>query len=247
MFHIVIPARLGSTRLPNKALADIGGRPMLWHVCQRALSCDAASVTVATDDQRIADALRDSAVQTVMTSREHRSGTDRLAEVVNHYRWSDDTIVVNLQGDEPQMPPANLQQVASLLHEHTHADISTLWAPITDESEFMDPAVVKIVVSHDQRALYFSRAPIPYPRDTTLTDGAVTDARRHIGLYAYRAGFLRRFSALPPSSLERLESLEQLRALDAGSIIVAARAASPVPAGVDTPADLDRVRSDMEG
>jgi 3-deoxy-manno-octulosonate cytidylyltransferase (CMP-KDO synthetase) len=206
----------------------------------------AASVTVATDDDRIADALSDEPVTVVMTAKDHTSGTDRLAEVATKKGWDDDVIVVNLQGDEPLMPAENIAQVASLLARYSDAAISTLWEPITNREEFLNPAAVKLVADASGRALYFSRAPIPWPRDTFEDLSTPVSACRHIGLYAYRAGFLRAFTAMAPSPLERLESLEQLRALEAGEVIMVAPAVVTVPAGVDTPDDLARVRECME-
>jgi 3-deoxy-manno-octulosonate cytidylyltransferase (CMP-KDO synthetase) len=246
VFHVVIPARFGSTRLPGKALLDIAGRPMVWHTWRRAMESGAASVTVATDDDRIADALSDEPVTVVMTAKDHTSGTDRLAEVATKKGWDDDVIVVNLQGDEPLMPAENIAQVASLLARYSDAAISTLWEPITNREEFLNPAAVKLVADASGRALYFSRAPIPWPRDTFEDLSTPVSACRHIGLYAYRAGFLRAFTAMAPSPLERLESLEQLRALEAGEVIMVAPAVVTVPAGVDTPDDLARVRECME-
>lgn len=246
MFHVVIPARFGSTRLPGKALLDIAGRPMVWHTWCRAMESGAASVTVATDDQRIVDALAGEDIDIVMTSPAHTSGTDRLAEVVSIKDWDDNVIVVNLQGDEPLMPAANVTQVATLLADRKDAAISTLWEPLTEREEFFNPSAVKLVADAAGRALYFSRAPIPWPRDTLDDSSVAIDARRHVGLYAYRASFLRAFTAMAPSPLERLESLEQLRAIEAGEVIVVAKASLAVPAGVDTPDDLARVRQQVE-
>lgn len=246
MFRVVIPARYGSTRLPGKAVLDIAGRPMVWHTWRRAMESGAASVTLATDDQRVVDALDGEDVDIVMTSSDHASGTDRLAEVVNIKGWDDKVIVVNLQGDEPLMPAANITQVATLLVERQDAAMSTLWEPILEREEFLNPAAVKVVADTTGRALYFSRAPIPWPRDTHEDTSASINACRHIGLYGYRAGFLRAFTAMAPSALERIESLEQLRAIEAGETIAVARACANVPPGVDTPDDLERVRQQME-
>ncbi len=246
MFSIVIPARFGSTRLPGKALADIAGKPMVWHVWQRAVDCGADEVIVATDDARIADALAPYNVDIAMTRTDHASGTDRLAEVAEQRGWSDEQIVVNLQGDEPLMPTANLIQVAELLAGDPGAAMATLSEPINSRQDFENPAVVKVVSDARGRALYFSRAAIPHARDGAA-DAVPRVSQRHIGLYAYRAGFLRAFTAMPPTPLEQLESLEQLRALEQGQAIGIAEAAEPVPGGVDTAEDLDRIRQLMGG
>ncbi|MAV73425.1 MAG: 3-deoxy-D-manno-octulosonate cytidylyltransferase [Cellvibrionales bacterium TMED21] len=244
MYRIVIPARYGSTRLPAKALADIGGRPLVYWVWSRAIMSAADSVTVATDDQRIVDVFAGTNADVVMTRDDHQSGTDRIAEVANLNHWAEDDIVVNLQGDEPLMPIANLDQVASLLKAHPSADIATVCEPITSKDEFDNPSVVKVIADQTGRALYFSRAPIPHIRDGS--DGEIPNtARRHIGLYAYRVSFLKAFANLPESATEKLESLEQLRALDNGREIRIADCAEAVPAGVDTLDDLEVVRQLM--
>lgn len=246
MFHIVIPARYGSTRLPGKALLDIAGHPMVWWVWQRALASSAASVVVATDHEDIASVMTECGADVAMTKTSHPSGTDRLAEVVDQRGWSDDEIVVNLQGDEPLMPVENLEQVARELSENSAASVSTLAEPITDVEAFHDPSVVKVVASAAGNALYFSRAPIPYPRD--IGDAALEakilelGLMRHVGLYAYRCGFLRAFVTWEQAPMERVEALEQLRALHHGAQIRVAEATQPVPAGVDTQKDLDHVR-----
>jgi 3-deoxy-manno-octulosonate cytidylyltransferase (CMP-KDO synthetase) len=238
-FNVLIPARLGSTRLPRKALADLGGRPLVAWTLERARASGARSVHVATDDEAIARAVREAGGEALMTSPEHRSGTDRLAEAVRRLDLPDQAIVVNLQGDEPLMPPQCLAQVAGLLETDPAAQIATLWEPLEAREQWCDPNVVKLVLDEQGRALYFSRAPIPHARDQEWPEAI---ARRHVGLYAYRAGALREWSALPPSSLEACESLEQLRALSAGWSIATARAVSPIPVGVDTPGDLERLR-----
>jgi 3-deoxy-manno-octulosonate cytidylyltransferase (CMP-KDO synthetase) len=246
MFHIVIPARYGSTRLQGKALLDIAGHPMVWWVWQRALASSAASVVVATDHDDIATIMRECGADVAMTKTSHPSGTDRLAEVVDQRGWSDDAIVVNLQGDEPLMPVENLEQVACELSQNPAASVSTLAEPITDVRAFHDPSVVKVVASAAGNAMYFSRAPIPYPRD--IGDEALEakilklGLMRHVGLYAYRCGFLRAFVSWEQAPMERVEALEQLRALHHGAQIRVAEAAQPVPAGVDTQKDLDHVR-----
>ncbi|MFM1885152.1 MAG: hypothetical protein RL026_309 [Pseudomonadota bacterium] len=245
MFRIVIPARHASSRLPGKPLLQVGGKPLLQWVHERALTAGADEVLVATDDVRIEAAARSFGAKVVMTAVSHESGTDRIAEVAARAGWGDDVLVVNLQGDEPLMPPRLLQQVASLLAADAGADIATLAAPVADLAAFLDPNVVKVVCDRQGRALYFSRAPIPWNRDAApqgLASQSRHDlGRRHIGLYAYRVGALRRLAALPPSPLERLEKLEQLRALENGLCIVVADAVELPGADVNTPEDLARV------
>lgn len=237
-FKVVIPARYASTRLPGKPLLTLAGRPMVEHVWRLAQDCGAQEVLVATDDERIATAARAFGATVVLTSAEHPSGTDRLAEVAHHCQWSDATVVVNVQGDEPLLPAANVRQVAALLTADPTAAIATLRTPITTREDFVDPNVVKVVADAHGRALYFSRAPIPWPRDAA---DSLPTAFRHLGLYAYRVGALRQIAALPPSPLENTERLEQLRAMEAGlRIVIATAQALPGP-GVDTAADLERV------
>jgi len=249
-FKVVIPARHGASRLPGKPLLDIGGRPMIQWVIEAALRSHAEEVLVATDDQRIADAAcdprRSGGSLAIMTRADHASGTDRIAEVAAARHWSLRTIVVNLQGDEPQMPSLLIDQVADLLAEHPSADIATLCTPITTMQEFLDPNVVKVVAARDGMALYFSRAPIPWHRDGAkegiATQTSFLGARRHLGIYAYRVASLQRLTVLPPSDLETTEKLEQLRALQSGMRIAVGIAAETPPAGVDTQQDLSRVR-----
>ena len=242
-FVVAIPARYAASRLPGKPLRTIGGEPLVLHVARRALAAGAREVWVAADDQRIADALANSGVRIAMTSPDHASGTDRLAECARIAGWSDDTIVVNLQGDEPCAPASGIQAAAKALAD-SGAEMATLATPIEDIETLLDPNAVKLVRGSDGNALYFSRAPIPWPRDAFATDRAPMpvggDWLRHIGLYAYRAGFLQRFTALPPGTLERIESLEQLRVLEAGFRIAVALSPEPFPPGVDTPEDLAR-------
>lgn len=245
-FCVIIPARMSSSRLPGKPLADIHGRPMLAWVHDCAQACGSNRVVIATEDETVRSVAESFGACAVLTSDQHQSGTDRLAEVVDHLAISDDMIVVNLQGDEPLMIPALLKQVARLLEDHPEAGLSTLMVPVTDPDEFHDPSVVKVVVNDAGEALYFSRSPIPYDRDGRSSAGAVL-GYRHLGLYAYRAGFLRRFIRTPMGSLETLEKLEQLRALAMGERVVVAVAETAPPAGVDTPADLDRVRRALMG
>ena len=241
MYHIVIPARFGSTRLPAKALADINGKPLVYWVWRQAMQSKAVSVTVATDDVRIQEAMILHGAEVVMTDPDHPSGTDRLAEVARLKAWDLSAIVVNLQGDEPLMPVANLEQVADLLNGHREASIATLCEPIDTADAFHDASVVKVVSDASGRAHYFSRSPIPHVRGADETF-VPPEARRHVGLYAYRVSFLADFASQPIAALEQLESLEQLRALHCGHEIRIADAIEPVPAGVDTQKDLDAVR-----
>ena len=244
-FRIVIPARHGSARLPGKPLLPLAGRPMIQWVHDCARDCGALDVVVATDDARIAAAAQGFGADVAMTSGGHETGTDRIAEVAAQRGWPADAIVVNLQGDEPLMPAALVRQVAALLARHATADIATLAGPLAGLEAFLDTNVVKVVTGAAGRALYFSRAPIPWNRDAA-TEGfgsqrAFDGARRHIGLYAYRVAALRRLSGLAPSRLERLEKLEQLRALEHGmDIRVEDAAVTPGP-DVNTAADLARV------
>jgi 3-deoxy-manno-octulosonate cytidylyltransferase (CMP-KDO synthetase) len=241
-FHILIPARLASTRLPQKALADIRGKPLVVHTLDKALASGAASVHVATDSPAIADVVVQAGGQVVMTSGDHRSGTDRLAEAAGRLRFPEEAIVVNLQGDEPAMPAACLVQVARLLEADSEAQMATLWQPTDDRQQWLDSNVVKLVANARGRALYFSRAAIPHVRDG---DWPQADGRRHVGLYAYRASALKAWQSLPSSPLEIHESLEQLRALEAGWIIACAQAVETIPVGIDTPADLERLRQSL--
>ena len=233
-FQIVIPARYAAQRLPGKPLRDLNGKPMIEWVYRAATSAGASGVVVATDDPRIADTVEGFGGQACMTSSEHRSGTDRILEVAQINGWPSDQIVVNLQGDEPLMPAINMTQVARILAERD-CDMATLHKRV-DAEQASHPSLVKLV--HDQRgrALYFSRSPIPYDRS-----GSRPDYCGHIGIYAYRVGFIEIFSALAPSALETAESLEQLRALDHGYVIHTETARATPGPGVDTEADLRRV------
>ncbi len=237
-FVVAIPARHDATRLPGKPLRLLAGEPLVLHVARRALAAGAREVWVAADDARIADAL-----QGTMTSPAHASGTDRLAECARIAGWADDTVVVNLQGDEPFAPADGIRAVAALLCD-SGAEMSTLAAPVEDVDTLLDPNAVKVVRADNGDALYFSRAPVPWPRDAFATDRSRLPEGhtwlRHIGIYGYRAGFLQRFAAMPPGRLERVESLEQLRVLEAGHRIAVALTPSPFPPGVDTPDDLAR-------
>jgi len=241
-FRVVIPARYASTRLPGKPLRDLLGKPMLQHVHEAASQCGARQVVIATDDKRIEAAARDFGAEVCMTSTEHASGTDRLAEVVSKFGWSEDTIVVNVQGDEPLMPPALIDQVAGDLANHPEASISTIATPVVAAGEFFDNNVVKVVTDRSGFALYFSRASIPWDRDLLNDDvkalpiGVVP--LRHIGIYAYRAGYLSRYSQMRVCPLEQAEQLEQLRALWYGERIHVAEASQRPGPGVDTEEDL---------
>ena len=243
-FVVAIPARFGSQRLPGKPLLPIAGVPMIVHVARRALQAGAREVVVATDDQRIVDALKDSDVEVAMTHSEHASGTDRLAEVCRLRGWDEATIVVNLQGDEPLAPASGIRAVAMALAGST-SPMATLATPLQSARELFDPNCVKLVRNASGLALYFSRAPIPWPRDAFADDRQSLPAGipflRHIGIYAYRAGFLGTLADLPRTPLEIAESLEQLRALEHGHSIVVAIAPEAFPAGVDTAEDLARV------
>lgn len=239
-FVVVIPARRASSRLPDKVLRDIAGRPMLAHVCAAALASRALAVLVATDDSAVAEAARAAGADAVMTRSDHPCGTDRIAEVATTRGWGDETIVVNVQADEPLMPPSLIDQVGEALVADAGAAIATACAPIVRADEFHDPNIVKVVANAAGRALYFSRAPIPYHRDSgnRVVDDA---ASRHIGIYGYRADALRDFAAAPVGTLERRESLEQLRAFDLGLPIALVPAVAVPGPGVDTAADLAAV------
>ena len=244
-FLVVIPARFASSRLQGKPLADIGGKPMVVRVAERARESGARAVWVATDNQGVYDAVKLHGHQAMMTRTDHATGTDRIAEVAAQRGWSPDDLVVNLQGDEPLMPPALVRQVAALLARHATADIATLAGPLAGLEAFLDPNVVKVVTAQSGRALYFSRAPIPWNRDAApqglASQRAWDGARRHIGLYAYRVAALRRLAGLAPTRLERLEKLEQLRALEHGMDIRVEDASQLPGPDVNTAADLERV------
>jgi 3-deoxy-manno-octulosonate cytidylyltransferase (CMP-KDO synthetase) len=243
-FVIVIPSRYASTRLPGKPLRDINGKTMLEHVFERATESSASDVVIATDDERIAEAGEGFGARVCMTGDQHRSGTERIAEVCDLMDWPDDRVVVNLQGDEPTMPAALIDQCAGLLDDHS-ADIATLASPLASRSDFENPNVVKVIVADNGNAIYFSRAAIPYARVRRHQAEARDSALHHHGIYAYRCGVLRRFVAAEPSGIEMCEQLEQLRALSLGMTI---RVATPVErpgAGVDTEADLVAAARDL--
>jgi 3-deoxy-manno-octulosonate cytidylyltransferase (CMP-KDO synthetase) len=247
MIHVIIPARFGASRLPGKPLLAVGDRPLIQWVWQCARASGAASVIIATDDVRIRDAARGFGAECLMTSPQHASGTDRIAEVARTKGFAADDIVVNLQGDEPMMPPATVNEVAEALNARPQIDIATAVAPIRSLAEFLDPSCVKALRARDGQALYFSRAPVPWPRDDAAAGKPLpfAGAWRHIGIYAYRVGSLLRFASWPPTPLEETEKLEQLRALEHGMRIHLVALSEPPPAGVDTPEDLERVRAGL--
>ncbi|MCG8317087.1 MAG: 3-deoxy-manno-octulosonate cytidylyltransferase [Pseudomonadales bacterium] len=244
-FTIIIPARFGSTRLPGKPLLDLGGKTVLERVYRQAVKSKASRVVVATDDERIYEQSTGFGAETVMTGKDHESGTDRLQEVASELNLADDAIVVNVQGDEPLIPPEVINQVAANLAT-ADASIATLCEPIEDEATAFDPNAVKVVFDVHGLALYFSRAPIPWNRDSfSGSGGSLPTAMtlyRHIGIYAYRVNFLHSFVAWGPSTLEQTESLEQLRAMYHGHRIHVEKAVATPPTGIDTQADLDAVR-----
>ncbi|NOR68705.1 MAG: 3-deoxy-manno-octulosonate cytidylyltransferase [Methylomarinum sp.] len=244
-FKVVIPARYGSTRLPGKPLLDIAGQPMIAHVCQRAIEAEADEVVVATDDRRIFDSVTELGLKVVMTDPNHQSGTERINEVAVAMGWADEDIVVNLQGDEPLIPPAYIKDVALALGGQQQAGIATLAAEITDSEEIFNPNSVKVVLNHAGYALYFSRAAIPWDRSSfSAAGGTVSHSMpylRHIGMYAYTVKFLKDYCSWQPSVLETVESLEQLRILWYGQDILVKTVSKTPEAGVDTQADLERV------
>lgn len=244
-FKVVIPARYASTRLPAKPLLDIAGKPMIAHVCERAFEANAEEIIIATDDERIEEAVTKLGFQAVMTCKNHESGTERIAEVAEKLGWSDDTIIVNLQGDEPLLPAEYILQVAQALAEQSQAGIATLAANINDSTEMFNPNAVKVVLDKNGYALYFSRAPIPWNRAEFSIPPAPdfkAQGLRHIGLYAYRVGFLEKYCSWEKSPLEQIEALEQLRILWHGEKILVQIVENSPPAGVDTIEDLQRVR-----
>lgn len=241
-FFVVIPARYGSSRLPGKPLLDIAGKTMIQRVYEQAQKSAAKQVLVATDDERIVDVVKQFGGSVCLTRKDHESGTDRLQEVAQKQGWNDDAIVVNVQGDEPLIPPAVINQVANNLANQSIAGIATLCEKITTTETLLDPNAVKVVADAQQFALYFSRAPIPYPRDFLNGENKITlpkevEVYRHIGLYAYRCTFLHQFVTWPAALLERIECLEQLRAMANGVKIHIEEACEPVPGGVDTEKD----------
>ncbi|MBA3902293.1 MAG: 3-deoxy-manno-octulosonate cytidylyltransferase [Rhodocyclaceae bacterium] len=245
-FKVVIPARFASSRLPGKPLADIGGKPMVVRVAERAVQSGADDIWVATDHAEVRVAVEEQGFSVIMTREDHVSGTDRIAEVAGKLGWSDDTIVVNVQGDEPLIDPALIDHVARELEQCPDAAVATACHPISSVEEFLNPNVVKVACDARSHALYFSRAPIPWPRDAFAATRSELPtglpARRHIGIYAYRVSFLRRYGALSPSPLELFEALEQLRVLWHGFRIRVAEIDHAPEPGVDTAEDLARIR-----
>jgi len=235
-FQVIIPARYASTRFPGKPLADIGGKPMVVHVCERAAKSGAAAVHVATDDERIAAAVRAHGHQAIITRADHASGTDRLAEAARKLRLKDSSIVVNVQGDEPLIAPRLIAQVARILERKPRASVSTACHAIHDAASLANPNVVKVVFDAEGYALYFSRAQIPHPREPGAT------CYRHAGIYGYRVSLLKKYSRLKAAPLEKAEALEQLRVLWHGHRIAVAVSETEIPPGVDTPQDLEAVR-----
>ncbi len=247
-FYVVIPARYASTRLPGKPLLDIAGKPMVVWVAERAVESGAKQVIVATDDQRIYEVVTNYGYQALMTKADHVSGTDRIAEVAINQQWPDDAIVVNVQGDEPMIEPELIVDVARKLAESKSAVMATACFAIQSKADFLNPNVVKVVLDGSDHALYFSRAPIPYPRDAFAADLELPMnmlAYRHIGIYAYRASFLQQYANIKPAAIEQLESLEQLRVLHQGYKIAVAICKKSPATGVDTADDLAYVRKQM--
>ncbi|MFQ5659878.1 MAG: 3-deoxy-manno-octulosonate cytidylyltransferase [Gammaproteobacteria bacterium] len=239
-FQVIIPARYASTRLPGKALLDIGGKPLIQHVYDSASASNAGQVLIATDDKRIESAARAFNAEVELTSSGHTSGTDRITEVVTRLGEADETIVVNVQGDEYGLPAAIINQVADILRTNTQKSISTLCVKIDDPAELNDPNVVKVIFDRDNTAIYFSRSPIPWHEQDSVE--LPCQPFRHIGIYAYRAGFLKTYSRLPPCPLEASEKLEQLRAIYHGYKIHVEQACEDCGIGIDTQEDLDLAR-----
>ncbi len=244
--HVIIPARYASTRLPGKMLQDVHGQTLIQRVYGRAVSSGAGSTIIATDDARIRDAAEAFGAQVCMTSTEHRSGTERIAEVIKTLGLGDDEVIVNLQGDEPLMPARLITQVAATLAQHTDAAMATAMHPINDQATLDDPNVVKVVCNHEGFALFFSRAAIPNSVRSTASNAHPTLGYRHIGLYAYKAGFVNYYASLPPCRLEEVEALEQLRVLWYGKRIAVCEASEVPGPGVDTPEQLQIVRDIIE-
>lgn len=245
-YRVVIPARMASQRLPGKPLVHIAGKPLIQHVYEGASQAGAASVVIATDDEQVRRVCEAFGADVVMTSALHASGSDRIAECATLKGWPDDTTIVNLQGDEPLMPPQCLDQVATLLASDPAAQLASLYWPLTSTQEILDPNIVKVVTALDDAAIFFSRSVIPFPRDFRDLQVALENGckwKRHIGLYAWRLSALHMFSRQQPAPLEQVEKLEQLRVLEHGGRIIMAQACRYIPAGVDTPEDLERVRS----
>ena len=249
-FTVVIPTRYGSTRLPGKPLIDLNGKPMIQHVAERALASNASRVIIATDDQRIVDAAVMEGVEVIRSEQEFQSGTDRVWDAISYIDWSRDDIIVNVQGDEPLLPQVAINQAAALVRDHEACGVATLYEPMPTMNDVFDANQVKVVIDKQNRALYFSRAPIPWERgkfDSARATGDASGWYRHVGIYAFRYWALERFVSLPRSRLEELESLEQLRWLENGVSIAIDESLVPIPAGVDTREDVDRVRALLAG
>ncbi len=248
-FHVIIPARLDSTRLPGKVLLDIDGKPMLQHVFERATESGAESVVIATDNEKIQSVAEKFGAQVWMTSPDHETGSDRIAEAVSALGFEEDDLIVNVQGDEPLIPPVVIHQLAETLSAHESVKVATLYEPITTVEELMNPSVVKVVLTRRSFAMYFSRAPIPWAKGAypPKSDKDLCKLHhRHIGMYAYRAGFLGEYMKWEPCPLEEVEGLEQLRALWRGVRVHVTLAKESVPSSVDTQEDLDKVRKIIE-
>ncbi len=239
-FHIIIPSRYASTRLPGKALANIAGKPMIQRVIEQCQKTNSDSIIVATDDERISSVAKQSGATAVMTSNQHRSGTERIAEAVRIMGFQDHEVIVNVQGDEPSLPPSLINQIAESVFNSDHQVMSTAVTPIRLQEEMAESSVVKVVVNADGYALYFSRSPIPFGHNQT--EGVLTHAKRHIGIYGYRTGFIQDYSQKAPSPLEELEQLEQLRVLWYGGVIKCVEIDKLPPSGVDTEQDLQSIR-----
>ena len=248
-FHVVIPARYASTRFPGKPLHSLLGKPMVLHVIDRARESHASSVVVATDDERIADVCRSVDAEVVMTEESHPSGTDRIAEVAREKDWPLDARIVGLQGDEPAMPSAHINRLARNLLNYPEAAVATLCFPVQSHTDWQNPDRVKVVRDHQGMALYFSRAPIPFRRDSNgeCQVDTLSEARIHIGIYAYRAGFLKEYANLPASKLEGIENLEQLRVLDAGYKLQVDEVRDAVAHGVDRIEDVETMEILLKG
>ena len=240
-FTAVIPARYASTRLPGKPLADINGKTMIQRVYEQAIASEAAEVIIATDDERILKVCAQFGAHVELTRTDHESGTDRIAELAERFEWPDARIVVNVQGDEPGLPPALVTQVAAVLEKNSGAEMATLVTPLVSDAEWDDPNVAKVVTDREGRALYFSRASIPFPRG-----GDRPQASRHVGIYAYRVGALKKLAGTPPCEIEVIEGLEQLRALWLGLPIAVAGACEKPSRHVETAEDLEAVRQELE-
>jgi 3-deoxy-manno-octulosonate cytidylyltransferase (CMP-KDO synthetase) len=241
-FKVIIPSRYASSRLPGKPLLEVAGKPLIQHVYETAKASKAVRIIIATDDERILKLAETINAEVIMTSSQHNSGTDRLAEVTELLDEDEDTIIVNLQGDEIGMPASLIDQVASALYTNPKKSIATLCEPITNVEDYTNPNVVKVVFDDRNSALYFSRSPIPWTKQNSVPE----ESYKHIGLYAYRCGFLKRFSTLPVSPLEQNESLEQLRALHNGEKIHVEVACDNAGIGIDTPEDLEKARKTLE-